>query len=51
MTEVVPDMKFCTQCETDKPVDQFYKIHKAGWKVVYCNACVAINMAAWRKQR
>ena len=44
------EKQICTQCEIEKPADQFYKIRKPGWKVTFCNQCVAINIAAWMKQ-
>jgi hypothetical protein len=49
--EISEGMKVCTQCEKIKAEDRFYRIRKPGWKVTYCNDCVAINIAVWRKSK
>jgi hypothetical protein len=48
--DIPEGMQYCTECETIKSEEDFLKINKPGWKVTYCNACVAKKMAAWRKQ-
>jgi hypothetical protein len=45
-----PETQFCTQCQQDKPADQFYKVRKPGYKVTFCNECVKKNIEKWRKE-
>lgn len=41
--------RWCSECEQEKPEDEFFRPRQRGFTCVICNACAHANMLKWLK--